>query len=254
VVGAPASEAELRAEARARLCFALDHPSLAAALASAAAVRDHVGVAKVGLELFCRAGPDAVRAVRDATGLDVFVDVKLHDIPATVGAAVRAIAGLGARLLTVHAAGGEAMLRAAVEAAGAGGVRVVAVTVLTSLDAADLAAVGVAPAVGEQSLRLAELAWGAGVRALVCSPLEVAALRARFGAEAFFVTPGVRPRSLGSAGADQKRVATPAQAVERGADLLVVGRPIRDAAEPAAAAAAVVAEIAEGLRARAQAT
>lgn len=209
-----------------------------------------MGVLKVGLELFVREGPGAVELAR-GLGLDVFLDLKLHDIPETVDRAVAAAGALEVRYLTVHAGGGRAMLeRAASRAARATTpLTILAVTVLTSLDASDLGALGIADSLGEHATRLARLAWDVGVRGFVTSPCEVAALRATLGEEALLVTPGIRP--AGAAAFDQKRVATPSRAIADGADLLVVGRPIRDAAEPLAAARAVVAEIESALAARA---
>lgn len=231
--------------ARRRLIFALDYPTLAEAQAGVELVRESVGVVKVGLELFVRSGPEAVAMARRA-GLEVFLDLKLHDIPATVERAVARAVDLGATLLTVHATGGAAMLERAVARAAAGNVQIVAVTVLTSLDASDLSSVGVNATPAEQTRRLASLAWSAGVRSFVCSPAEAATLRASLGPDARLITPGVRP--AGAAAADQKRVATPASAIAAGADMLVVGRPIRDAADPAAAARSIVDEIAQAAR------
>ncbi|HHH31166.1 MAG TPA: orotidine-5'-phosphate decarboxylase [Polyangiaceae bacterium] len=232
-------------DARERLVFALDYPSLEAATRGANAVRGHVGLVKVGLELFVQEGPAAL-ALGDAAAARIFLDLKLHDIPATVGRSVASVSrlvddGVPVDLLTVHASGGRAMLEQAVEHAR--GFDVVAVTVLTSLDARDLKAMGVDGPVGEQVARLAEGAWAAGVRAFVCSPVEAALLREALGPEAELITPGVRP--AGAATQDQKRICTPADAIGRGADRLVVGRPIRDASDPARAADAIVAEIAE---------
>lgn len=225
---------------RDRLAFALDYPDLRTALEAARLVGPEVGVLKVGLELFVREGPAVVEAVR-AAGAAVFLDLKLHDIPETVARAVSSARASGARFLTVHAAGGREMLRRAVDAAG-DDLRVLAVTVLTSLDDADLADAGVPSPASAQVLRLARLAHAAGVRGFVAAPTDAAALREALGPGAFLVTPGVRP--AGAAAGDQKRVATVADAVRAGADLLVVGRPIRDAADPAAAARAIAAEIA----------
>lgn len=227
-------------EANRRLAFALDYPTLEAARDGAARVADHVGVFKVGLELFARYGPEAVTSiVRPDAAL--FLDLKLHDIPATVQRAVRGVSQLGARYLTVHAAGGTAMLEAALGAAE-GPLDIVAVTVLTSLSDADLNELGVDANAGQQVERLALLAYRAGVRCFVCSPHEAAALRAALGSDAVLITPGVRP--AGSATGDQKRVMSPAEAIRAGADILVVGRPIRDAADPGAAARTICAQIA----------
>jgi orotidine-5'-phosphate decarboxylase len=229
-------------EARRRLVFALDYPTLEAARDGARAVRGHVGAVKVGLELYVAHGPAAL-ALGDEAEAPVFLDLKLHDIPETVARAVASAcrAGRDVRWLTVHASGGAAMLRAAVERASAP-LRIVAITVLTSLDAADLETLGVVSPPDAQVRRLARLAFDAGVRAFVCSPAEAAALRGELGAEAEIITPGVRP--AGADRGDQKRVATAAEAVRAGADLVVVGRPIRDAADPARAADDLVRELA----------
>ncbi len=228
---------------RAPVAVALDTADLDTARRWAEGVGPHVRVVKVGLELYLRHGADAVRAVRAASGgLPVFLDVKLHDIPNTVAGAARALAPLRPAYVTAHASGGAAMIRAAV--AELPDTKVAAVTVLTSLSAADLATLGIADAPLDVARRLAALAVGAGARALVCSPREVAALRTEVGPDVELVTPGVRP--AGAAGDDQSRVATPGAARAAGADLLVIGRPITAAADPAAAAAAIAAEIAAG--------
>lgn len=240
--------------ARERIAFALDYPSLAEAKSAAALVAPSIGVLKVGLELFTREGPRAV-GLGDELGLDVFLDLKLHDIPQTVEGAVTSAAALGARYLTVHASGGAAMLERAANAAaraaraaneGKKPLIVLAVTVLTSLDAGDLKAMGVEEEPGAHVLRMARLAWSAGVRGFVTSPAEVLAMRQELGSEAVLVTPGVRP--AGSDLKDQKRVATPGRAITEGADLLVVGRPIRDAIDPLEAARSIEREIDEALR------
>jgi orotidine-5'-phosphate decarboxylase len=226
---------------RAPVAVALDAPDAATACAWAAAVAPHVSTVKVGLELFCSAGPSVVEQVRaEAPGLDLFLDLKLHDIPNTVAGAARAVSRLAPTYLTVHAAGGADMVRAAVEACP--GTRITAITVLTSLDAAVLDAVGMAGPPLDAARRLAVLAVSAGAGALVCSPHEVAALRAEVGPDIVLVTPGVRPAG-GDLG-DQVRVATPQQALADGADLLVVGRPVTAAADPAAAARDLAASLA----------
>jgi orotidine-5'-phosphate decarboxylase len=222
-----------------RICAALDFPGVPEAEAFARRVAPHVGVLKVGLELFTAEGPAAVRAVA-GLGLPVFLDLKLHDIPNTVEGAARAAAATGAKLLTVHAAGGPAMVRAAVRGAGPG-VRVLGVTVLTSIDATTLAQVGIAGSPQEVVLRLARLAVDAGAGGLVCSPQEVKAVRAAVGPGPLLVVPGIRP--AGAALGDQARVATPAAAVADGADVIVVGRPLRDAPDPVAAAQGIAAEL-----------
>ncbi|HSN99803.1 MAG TPA: orotidine-5'-phosphate decarboxylase [Candidatus Nanopelagicales bacterium] len=235
-------------EARRRLVFALDYPTVDDARPVAIKIAPWVGVLKIGLELFLREGPQAVKLAQELN-LDVFLDLKLHDIPETVGRAVAAAGALGVRYLTVHAGGGSAMLqRAAQEAAKTDGLILLAVTVLTSLDDADLAAQGVAGGAAQHARRLAELARAAGIRGVVTSPAEVSILRAALGSDALLVTPGIRP--LGDttpAGDDQKRVASPTEAIAAGADLLVVGRPIRDAADPPSAARTLVNEISRAL-------
>lgn len=232
----------------ARLAFALDYPSLQAARQGAELVAPWVGVLKVGLELFVQSGPASVSIGRDL-GCDVFLDLKLCDIPETVERAVERAAELGVRFLTLHASGGGRMLEAAqrrVEHSGTP-LCLLAVTVLTSLDTADLTALGVSAPPKEHVLRLARLARDAGVPGLVCSAAEVEALRAELGPAPILVTPGIRPP--GSAGGDdQKRVATPAHAIRAGASLLVVGRPIRDARDPAEAARQITIQIAEAER------
>jgi orotidine-5'-phosphate decarboxylase len=217
---------------------ALDAADLATAVSWAGAVGPLVSTLKVGLELFCRYGPAAVEQVGESA--EVFLDLKLHDIPNTVAGAARAVAGLAPAYLTVHATGGPAMIRAAAEAVP-DSTRITAVTVLTSLSETDLASVGLTGPAPDAVRRLASLAVSAGARALVCSPQEVAAVRAEVGDAALLITPGVRP--AGSAVGDQARVATPEQALADGADLLVIGRPITAAADPAVAAATIAAAL-----------
>jgi orotidine-5'-phosphate decarboxylase len=221
------------ADLAAPIAVALDAPDLAVATQWAKAVGPYVSTVKVGLELFLRYGRAAVVEARAASGgRDVFLDLKLHDIPNTVAGAAGAVADLEPAYLTVHAAGGSAMIRAAAEALP--GTKVVAVTVLTSLSAADLDAVGIAGPAPDAVRRLAALSVAAGARAIVCSPQEVAAVRREVGSEITLITPGVRP--AGADSGDQARVATPEQALADGADLLVIGRPITGAADPGAAA------------------
>lgn len=218
------------------IAVALDADDLETACAWATAVGPHVSTVKVGLELYLRHGADAVRKAREASGgRDVFLDLKLHDIPNTVAGAARAVRDLAPTYLTVHASGGAAMVAAAVEALP--DTRVVGVTVLTSLGEADLAAVGLLGPARDAVRRLAALAVGAGARALVCSPQEVADVRREVGPEVTLITPGVRPP--GTATGDQSRVATPRQALADGADLLVIGRPITGAPDPGTAARAL---------------
>jgi orotidine-5'-phosphate decarboxylase len=221
------------------IAVALDAPDLDTAARWAAQVAPHVSTLKVGLELYLRYGPDAVASVRGASGVEIFLDLKLNDIPATVAGAARAVARLRPALLTVHAAAGAAAIRAAAEAAP--GTRIVAVTVLTSLCEDDLRRIGLAGPVSDAARRLAVLAVESGARGLVCSPQEVAALRAEVGDDVLLITPGVRP--AGAAVNDQARVATPEEALRAGADLLVIGRPITGAADPGAAAATIAAAL-----------
>lgn len=221
------------------LIVALDTIDAAQAARWAAAVAPHAGMVKLGLEFFAANGPAGVAAL---AGAPVFLDLKLHDIPNTVAGAVRAVLKLRPALLTLHAAGGAAMIQAARAAAAGSGTRLLAVTVLTSLDAAALAETGVAGGPRQHVLRLARLALAAGADGLVCSAHEVAMLREALGDGPLLVVPGIRP--AGSAVDDQARTMTPREAAGAGADWLVVGRPITQAADPAVAAAAIAAEIA----------
>lgn len=226
---------------RTRLAAALDTADLPRARALAAAVGPHCGLLKLGLEFFLANGPAGVRAVSERP---LFLDLKLHDIPNTVAGAVRALLPLAPAMLTLHAAGGGGMIEAA-RAAAEGAPRpplLLAVTVLTSLDAEALHAVGVAGGVRQQVLRLARAAMSAGADGLVCSAREVAMLRDALGEAPVLVVPGIRP--AGAAAGDQARVATPQQAAAAGADWIVVGRPITEAADPALAAATIAASLA----------
>ncbi len=221
------------------IAVALDAPDVETAARWAHAVQRYVSVLKVGLELFCRHGPDVVDVVRGGTRLDLFLDLKLHDIPNTVAGAARSVARLKPAYLTVHASGGRDMIRAAVEAAPQ--VRIAGVTLLTSLDDHALRVLGIDAPTQDVVLRLASVAVEAGARAIVCSPHEVAAVRREVGEGITLITPGVR--LTGGDAQDQARVATPAQAIADGADLLVIGRPITGAADPGAAAAAIAADL-----------
>jgi orotidine-5'-phosphate decarboxylase len=234
-----------------RLIVALDYSSADAALALVDQLADTCRWFKVGMELYYAAGNSIVERLLERN-LKVFLDLKLHDIPNTVAGAIRSVAGSGASLLTVHASGGEQMMLAAAQAAASPGApQLLAVTVLTSMDAGQLAGVGVpvdgdpAAAVQSQVLRLARLARACGIDGLVCSAEEVAAVRAVMGPCARLVVPGIRPAAAGSGQRldDQRRIASPAQAIAAGASMLVVGRPITQAADPAAAAAQILAEI-----------
>jgi len=221
------------------IAVALDAPDLETAARWAGLVTPHVSTVKVGLELYLRYGPEAVASVRGASGVQVFLDLKLHDIPATVAGAARAVARLRPAMLTVHAASGSAAIKAAAEALP--DARIVAVTVLTSLGEADLDHIGMAGPVRDAARRLAVLAVESGAQGLVCSPQEVAAVRAEVGDDILLITPGVRP--AGTDAHDQARVATPEEALRAGADMLVIGRPITGAADPGAAAAAIAASL-----------
>lgn len=218
---------------RAPIAVALDAPDLNTLSSWAHATGPHVSTLKVGLEVFCRDGHEAVRVARAVGGgADIFLDLKLHDIPATVGGAAHAVADLEPAFLTVHAAGGRAMIAAAAEALP--NTRITAVTILTSLDAQELTELGFAGTPQEAVVRLAVRAVESGARAIVCSPLEVAMVRANVPDDVVLITPGVRP--AGSSSDDQARIATPERALADGADLLVIGRPITAASDPGAAA------------------
>ncbi|MFD8525859.1 orotidine-5'-phosphate decarboxylase [Streptosporangium canum] len=221
------------------IAVALDAPDLETAAHWASLVTPHVSTVKVGLELYLRYGPEVIASVRGASGVQVFLDLKLHDIPNTVAGAAKAVARLRPAILTVHAAGGPAMIQAAVEALP--DTQIAAVTVLTSLSDADLERIGVAGPSDDAVRRLAVVAVGAGAQALVCSPREVATVRAEVGPDITLITPGVRP--VGAASQDQARVATPERAFADGADLLVIGRPITGSADPGAAAAGIAAAL-----------
>jgi orotidine-5'-phosphate decarboxylase len=225
------------------LFVALDTPDLSYALAIAERVRPVAGGLKVGLEFISAQGPQGIRAVA-ALGMPIFADVKFHDIPNTVAGAARALASLNIAFFNVHVAGGEAMMRAAVEAAANSKPRpaVLGVTVLTSLDDAALASVGQLAPAQEQTVRLAHLAKSAGLDGVVCSPQDARSVRDVCGAEFLVVTPGIRPSGAGLA--DQRRVTTPAAAMRAGADILVIGRPVTEAVDPAAAAQAILSDLA----------
>ena len=226
-----------------RLAIALDFPDALQAFDLVNRLDDTCQWFKVGMELYYAAGNSFVQQLRDR-GFNVFLDLKLHDIPNTVAGAVRSATHAGASLLTVHASGGAAMLSAAAEAAATPGApKLLAVTVLTSMDAYELSGIGVTGTPAQQVLRLAKLAKAAGIDGMVCSAEEVSTLRTEMGPQTMLVIPGIRP--AGSATGDQKRVATPATAIAQGASMLVVGRPITRAADPAAAAQAILEEIAQ---------
>jgi orotidine-5'-phosphate decarboxylase len=223
------------------LIVALDTADANQARIWAEAVAPSVGLLKLGLEFFLANGADGFKAI---VGVPIFLDLKLHDIPNTVAGGVRAVLPLRPKMLTVHASGGAAMIRAAHQAAGGAETdrpMILAVTVLTSLDQTDLVAVGVAATPAEQVMRLSRLAIAAGADGLVCSPLEVAMLRQALGPAVKLVVPGIRPE--GAASGDQARTMTPAAAIAAGADWIVVGRPITGARDPGMAAANIAASI-----------
>jgi orotidine-5'-phosphate decarboxylase len=230
-------------EARKRLIIALDYPNAAAAFDLVDRLESRCMWFKVGLELFVAAGPSLVEQLVER-GYSIFLDLKFNDIPNTVAGAVKSGAALGARLMTIHASGGPAMLAAAQTALQglADAPQLLAVTVLTSMDQSQVAAVGVERSPAAQVELLARMGLSAGINGFVCSPQEVAALRKLAGPEAVLVIPGIRP--AGGEVGDQKRVATPADALRQGASYLVVGRPITQAPDPAAAAAEILGEMA----------
>jgi len=208
---------------KAPIVLAVDTPDLDIAKQWVACTQESVSVYKLGLEFFLSFGHDGVRAIQSETDADIFLDLKLHDIPHTVEGAARAIAALSPKYLTVHASGGRAMIKAAVDAVP--GTDVTAVTILTSLSEEDLFEIGYANAALESAVALAKMSVTAGARAIVCSPLEIAAIRSAVGPTPTIITPGVRP--LSEAGSDdQKRTMTPKDAISAGASLVVIGRPI----------------------------
>jgi orotidine-5'-phosphate decarboxylase len=233
-------------EARKRLIVALDVPDAASAIAMVARLEDRCQWFKVGLELFVAAGPAVLDSLLES-GHSVFLDLKFNDIPNTVAGAVRSAAALGVQMVNVHANGGPAMLAAA--RAALDGItnppELLAVTVLTSMDAAQISAIGLKRSPAEQVELLARMSLSAGIHGFVCSPEEVASLRVLAGPDGVLVTPGIRP--AGAETGDQKRIATPAEALRQGASYLVVGRPITQAPDPAEAAEAVLKEMAEAL-------
>jgi orotidine-5'-phosphate decarboxylase len=240
------------AHPRSSLIVALDFDSLASAAKFAKQVADLVGMFKIGSQLFTSAGPEAVRQIAEL-GCGVFLDLKFHDIPNTVAGAVLASAALpGVQLVNVHALGGTAMLRAAAQAVSAGvpmgadRTRLLAVTILTSMDQKTMREVGIGGAPKSRAVKLAQVAQQAGVDGVVASVQEAKAIRKACGPEFLIVTPGVRPKDkgVGTKGDDQVRTATPREAIKAGADFIVVGRPILAAADPRVAAQEIVDEIA----------
>ena len=224
---------------KAPIAVALDAPNLLITQEWAKAVGPHVQVVKVGLEVFLRDGHASVKAAREASGCDVFLDLKLHDIPATVNGAAESVSILKPKYLTVHASGGADMIKAAAEAVP--DTLITAVTILTSLTQEQLTQMGWAGSAQDIVKRLAAMSVGAGARAIVCSPQEVKAVRSEVGNAAVLITPGVRP--AGSDAGDQKRIATPQQAIADGADLLVIGRPITGSSDVAKAAQQIAASL-----------
>ncbi len=234
------------------LVFPLDVPTVAAAKDYINLLGGSVGMFKVGLELFTKAGPDIIAYIQAQSDARIFLDLKLHDIPVTVQRAMAVIADMGVDLVTVHCADSREMLAAAVNGAG-GQVGVLGVTVLTSISGDDLRIAGYreefAGDINKLVLQRAALALETGCAGIVCSGLEVGNLKKRFGGNLLAVTPGIRPAWEVSGPDDQKRVVTPAKAIKAGADYLVIGRPIRDADDPAQAAAKIAAEIESSLTA-----
>ena len=223
---------------------AIDTPNLEQAVTMATRIQASVQGIKLGLEFFLAQGAAGYRHMAQI-GLPIFLDLKLHDIPNTVAGAMRSLLPLGPAFITVHTSGGAAMMRAAADAArqaGAARPQILGVTVLTCLDSADLAAIGQDTDAVAQVVRLAKLAKDSGLDGVICSPAEIAPLRAALGPDFILMVPGIRPE--GSASGDQKRVMTPRQAAEAGADYLVIGRPITEAADPAEAAQRIAAEMA----------
>ena len=233
------------------LAFALDLPSAEQALSYVEQFGSRVGVFKIGLELFIQAGPDIVRSIQKRSNASIFLDLKLHDIPATVGRATKRAADLGVSFLTVHCGENRAMLDAAVENAG-DQLGILGVTVLTSVGGEDLRQAGFKNRFSTNPAELvdqrAQAAYASGCAGVICSAVEANTIKQQFPPTFMAVTPGIR--STGESSDDQKRVMTPSQAILNGSDLLVVGRPIRDATDPAAAADAITAEIGRALKLR----
>ena len=208
---------------KAPIVLAVDTPKLETAIAWVKATQDHISVYKLGLEFFLTFGSEGVKAIQAETDSDIFLDLKLHDIPHTVSGAAQAVAHLAPRFLTVHASGGRAMVKAAVDVLP--NTKVTGVTILTSLSDADVAEIGFRSAALESAVDLAKVAVNAGAAAIVCSPLEICAVRQQIGTAPIIITPGVRP--LGMVGTDdQQRTMTPKDAIAAGANLVVIGRPI----------------------------
>jgi orotidine-5'-phosphate decarboxylase len=208
---------------KAPIILAVDTPEIATAIEWVKATQDHVSVYKLGLEFFLTFGSDGVKAIKDVTDSDIFLDLKLHDIPHTVSGAAKAVSHLAPRFLTVHASGGNAMIKAAVEASPQ--THVTGVTILTSLSENDVSEIGFKDNALNSAVGLAKIAVAAGAGAIVCSPLEIVAIRSAVGMGPIIITPGVRPANS-SGSDDQVRTMTPKAAIEAGANLVVIGRPI----------------------------
>lgn len=208
---------------KAPIVLAVDTPDLQTAIEWVRATQEHISVFKLGLEFFLTFGADGVKAIQDETDSDIFLDLKLHDIPHTVSGAAKAVSQLKPKFLTVHASGGRAMVRAAAEAMP--DTYITGVTILTSMSEADVIEVGFKSSALDSAVSLAKVAIAGGARAIVCSPLEIAAVRAAVGAEPFIITPGVRPLDMAGSD-DQQRTMTPEDAIHSGASLVVIGRPI----------------------------
>ena len=208
---------------KAPIVLAVDTPDLQTAIEWVRATQEHISVFKLGLEFFLTFGADGVKAIQDETDSDIFLDLKLHDIPHTVSGAAKAVSQLKPKFLTVHASGGRAMVRAAAEAMP--DTYITGVTILTSMSEADVIEVGFKSSALDSAVSLAKVAIAGGARAIVCSPLEIAAVRAAVGAEPLIITPGVRPLDMAGSD-DQQRTMTPEDAIHSGASLVVIGRPI----------------------------
>ena len=208
---------------KAPIVLAVDTPDLQTAIEWVRATQEHISVFKLGLEFFLTFGADGVKAIQDETDSDIFLDLKLHDIPHTVSGAAKAVSQLKPKFLTVHASGGRAMVRAAAEAMP--DTYITGVTILTSMSEADVIEVGFKSSALDSAVSLAKVAIAGGARAIVCSPLEIAAVRAAVGAEPLIITPGVRPLDMAGSD-DQQRTMTPEDAIQTGASLVVIGRPI----------------------------
>ena len=208
---------------KAPIVLAVDTPELQTAIQWVRATQEHISVFKLGLEFFLTFGADGVKAIQAETDSDIFLDLKLHDIPHTVSGAAKAVSQLKPKFLTVHASGGRAMVRAAADAMPDS--FITGVTILTSMSEADVTEVGFKSSALDSAVSLSKVAVAGGARAIVCSPLEIAAVRAAVGAEPFIITPGVRPLDMAGSD-DQKRTMTPEDAIQSGASLVVIGRPI----------------------------